>query len=582
MPETSQIGLRPSKSKKSRAKPWIAADFETITDPNDARVWAWGVAWIEHPDDVVMDNTIEGFVDYISMQDSITFFHNLRFDGTFILDYILRLGYVQIEGKAKPKPGEFKALISHNNKFYSITIAWENGVVTEFRDSAKKFPGMSIASIARTFGMEEGKGEIDYHEYRAPGHVLTHEEQDYLRRDVSILAHALATTQEAGMTRLTVGSDAMFEYKLTIGDDVFDKRFPQLSYYLDAELRRAYRGGFTYADPRFQMHVTGSGHVLDVNSLYPYVMYEMLLPYGDPEYVPGKVEPTKSHPLTIFSITFMATIKPNHIPCIQIKGNSQYTPTEYLTEISEPTTLMMTNVDFDLYNDHYDLDILEYNGGWRFKAAVGMFDEYIEKWSEIKANSQGGERLLAKYNLNNLYGKFGTNPNMQSKTAELIDNKVKLTANEPETANPVYIPIAVFVTSYGRDLTIRAAQANYATFAYADTDSLHLLQDDTPTDIEVDPDKMGAWKREYSFDSALYVRAKLYLEHRPDKEPWCDDPTCEIRHDYENAFAGLPDKVSGTLTFDDIVDGAVFHGKLIPEIVPGGVVLKDMKYELKL
>jgi hypothetical protein len=51
---------------------------------------------------------------------------------------------------------------------------------------------------------------------------------------------------------------------------------------------------------------------------------------------------------------------------------------------------------------------------------------------------------------------------------------------------------------------------------------------------------------------------------------------------YVNRLAGLPEIVSRTLTFDDLVDGRVLHGKLNPRSVPGGVILKDVPFELKL
>ncbi len=64
---------------------------------------------------------------------------------------------------------------------------------------------------------------------------------------------------------------------------------------------------------------------------------------------------------------------------------------------------------------------------------------------------------------------------------------------------PIYTAAGVFITSHARALTIRAAQASYDVFAYADTDSLHLLTDTVPDGIDVDPVRMGAGKFEYAF-----------------------------------------------------------------------------------
>ena len=69
--------------------------------------------------------------------------------------------------------------------------------------------------------------------------------------------------------------------------------FPPPDY--DAYVRKAYRGGFTWVNPRFAGRMLGEGIVLDVNSLYPSIMAGVrgeLLPFGDPRWLSG--EPPRS------------------------------------------------------------------------------------------------------------------------------------------------------------------------------------------------------------------------------------------------------------------------------------------------
>lgn len=585
-----------TKSKKTRNN--YAADFETTTDAADCRVWAWGLKDIFLDEDVEMGINMESFMSRMEYENANVYFHNLKFDGGFILYWLLTQGYAYVDSDETLEPGQFKALISDMGQFYSVTVCWSNGFTVEFRDSLKKLP-MPIRRIAKAFNLDDSKGDLDYHTFRPVGHELTAEEADYLRRDVTILAQAMRQVLNSGMTRLTVASDSLAEYKRIVSSKQFSRMFPVLSYQMDAEIRRAYRGGFTYADPRFTGKVNGSGLVFDVNSLYPYVMRSKVLPYGMPQFVKGEVIPTEHRPLTIFAITFTAKLKPGHIPCIQIKGSSMFAPTQYLTEITEPTTLSMTNVDLALYQDHYDMEILAYGGGWAFKGAEGFFNDYIDKWAKVKEESTGGIREIAKLHLNSLYGKFASNPNMSSKIPTLVDDAVKMIRGADEIRDPVYTAMGVFITSYARNLTIRAAQENYDTFAYADTDSLHLLQDTIPEGLDIHPSRMGAWKMEYAFDSSYYIRPKAYLEHRADKarddhESTCNSTCiedhehgehckpCPINHDYVNRIAGLPEHVSGALTFDDIWEGNVLTGKLSPKAVPGGIILQDVPFELKL
>lgn len=512
-------------------------------------------------------------MESISEKNATVYFHNLKFDGAFILDWLLKNDYEHTTDQRDTRNGTFKSLISDMGQFYSITVRWENGCNTEFRDSRKKIP-LSVAGIAEAFGMATTKGEIDYDAQRPIGHVMSEEERDYLRLDVTIVATALAELYESGMVRLTQASDALAEYKRVFGTQGFTKVFPVLSEYMDSEIRRAYRGGFTYCDPRTQGRKLGGGIVLDVNSLYPSVMWDDVLPYGEPEFVKGIVKPTENRPLTIFSITFVAKIKPNHIPCIQIKGNSRFGETEYLTEIKEPVTIMVTNVDWALYNDHYNITVIEYGGGWRFYGTRGMFADYIGKWRAVKEAATGGRREIAKLYLNSLYGKLASNPNVTSKIPTLDGDQVKLELGEAETRAPVYTAAAVFITSYARNLTIRAAQMNYDMFAYADTDSLHLLTNEVPANMDIHPTRFGAWDHEYTFENAYYIRAKAYLLYGG--KPGYETPR------YKTRFAGLPAHVSGTLTFDDMVPGKTVDGKLRPKTVPGGVVLVPTPFDLGL
>jgi hypothetical protein len=532
-------------------------------------VWAWGFSEIEHPEyeNVEIGNTIESFMVRVAKQNGTCYFHNLRFDGAFILDYLLNNGYIHTTEKGLENK-QFKTLISDMGKFYSITVCWETGFTTEFRDSLKKLP-MGVRRIAKAFNLEMSKGDIDYDAIRPVGHELTAEEEDYLRRDVSIVAQAMKEVIASGMKKLTVASDAMAEYKNLIGSRWFENTFPTLDYDVDRQIRRAYRGGFTYSDDRFRGKVVRSGLVLDVNSLYPSVMKFKPIPYGKPLYARGAVEATDIYPLTIFTVTFTAKLKPNHIPCIQIKGNNMFVATEYLRDIPEPTTLTVTNIDWELYNDHYDIEVLSFEDGWRFRSATGMFDKYIDKWAKIKAEATGGKREIAKLHLNSLYGKFASNPNVTSKYPILENGVVRLRRGESETRDPVYTAAGAFITAWARDITIRAAQANYHTFAYADTDSLHLLQDNLPSTLTIHPSDLGAWKHEYDFQNAYYIRPKAYLEQKYDGH-------------YVNRIAGLPISISETLTFSDLVEGKILHGKLNPQTVAGGVVLKDVPFELKL
>ena len=553
-----------ARSKRSHKKvPSYCADFETTTDENDCRVWSWGIIRVGKLTDYVDGITLDGFMAYIAQRSAHIYFHNLAFDGAFILDWLLKHDYTW--NKDNPGVKQFSTLISRMGKFYSITVVFDTGYRVEFRDSYKKLP-MSVSAIAKAFKLHDQKLEIDYEKPRPIGYIPTQQEKRYQRNDVAIVAQALEVQFNEKMTRLTAGSDSLATYKKMTGK-LFIRGFPVLSPEIDSEVRKAYRGGFTYASPRFAKKLNGPGSVYDVNSLYPSVMRTALLPYGDPIYSEGG--PITDRPLYIASITITAKLKKNHIPCIQIKKNLSFNPTSYLTEIKEPTTVVATNIDIELWKRHYDLKILSWNGTFEFRGSYGFFDKYVDHFMEIKKNSEGGLRQIAKLHLNSLYGKFATNPDITGKHPVLKNNQVSLEMNEVEMRDPVYTPMGVFITAYARKKTITSAQENYNTFAYADTDSLHLIGPTTPPDtLWVDPVELGAWKHESTFTDAVYIRAKQYAERI--------DGRLDVH------IAGMPRNIAQTLTMEDMLKGGRWDGKLIPRRVPGGVVLRNTSFTLKI
>ena len=82
---------------------------------------------------------------------------------------------------------------------------------------------------------------------------------------------------------------------------------------------------------------------------------------------------------------------------------------------------------------------------------------------------------------------------------------------------PVYIPCGAAITSYARNFTIRAAQANYhgvdaPGFIYADTDSIHCdLPPEQIKGIAIHDTEFCCWKIESEWDEAFFTRQKTYI-----------------------------------------------------------------------
>ena len=156
----------------------------------------------------------------------------------------------------------------------------------------------------------------------------------------------------------------------------------------------------------------------------------------------------------------------------------------------------------------------------------------------------------------------------------------------------MYIPVAVYTTSWARYITICAAQQNYDRFLYADTDSLHLLGKNLPETLEVDNVKLGAWKLELEFNKARYLRSKCYLElvyvTEEEREVLIEKETpAHLFLPEGRGFlykkitcAGLPEHCFSQVTWDNFHEGVKYTGKLQQRVVAGGVVLKETTFKI--
>lgn len=190
------------------------------------------------------------------------------------------------------------------------------------------------------------------------------------------------------------------------------------------------------------------------------------LPFGEGIFFKGKYIPDRIYPLYIQMITCSFELKKNKIPTIQIKNNKGYfRENEYLESSGgEIVCLVLTNIDLKLFFEHYNVYDLKFESGWKYRQIKGLFDEYIDKWIEIKneatLSGNKGMRTLAKLMLNSLYGKFATKMECQSKIPYLGDDEiVHYTITEKQEKNGIYLPMGCFITAYAREKTIRTSQS---------------------------------------------------------------------------------------------------------------------------
>lgn len=575
------------------------ADFETTTRADDCRVWAYAISEIGNPDNFEYGTTIDDFMEICAnpKQNAVYYFHNLKFDGEFIIYWLLSNGFEYVEDKKDRVSKSFTTLITDMGQFYSIEVFFEvrdkkhiNKV--KFLDSLKIL-NFSVEQIAKDFDLPISKLSIDYKAERPLGHQLTPEEVAYIRNDVEIMSRALKIMFDEGLTKMTIASDALADYKTTLPN--FKQYFPVLPNEIDEDIRQSYKGGFTYLNPLYKGKETGSGFVLDSNSMYPARMYYELLPYGKPVFFKGKYQNDPLYPLYVQRLTCVFKLKEGKIPSIQIKNNRLFMPNEYLEDSDGlPITLTLTSVDLELFLENYDIENPEWGGGWKFQAMQGLFNDYIDKWTnkKIQAKKEGNSALyrISKLCLNSLYGKFGTSSKSRKKYPTLTSDKeaIKYEFGKEETKDTIYIPMASFITSYARANIIRASEQireysmkkyGYDAWIYNDTDSIHCLLpisdiEELKETMDIDDYKLGSWKLESTFKRGKYLRQKCYIELGED-----DNLNVTV--------AGLPKKLGKYINFDNFDYGFTTAGmdidepKLTYKRVDGGVLLVGTDFTIK-
>ena len=382
----------------------FTADFETCTWLEDETyVWAWALCEIGNEDNIQIGTDINSFFELCKQYNNPKIMiHNLKFDGSFIIDFLLSNRYTLIKDKSEVKEKTFQCIISDLGAFYQI-IVYEKYYKSKIRKitfiDSLKIINMSVKDIAKTFNLPISKLEIDYNLFRERDHQLTDEEKEYIKNDVKIVALALNELFKEKLTKTTAAANALGYYKQITGRQKFEHYFPTLTFEEDSLIRPAYKGRFTYLNPIYSSahedRTVENVYILDVNSLYPSVMRYEMLPYGKPVYFEGQYKNNKLYPLYIQTLKCKFKTKKNKIPTIQIKEkNLFFASNEYIEDSGDKSFILtLTNIDLELFFDHYEVDDLEYIDGFMFRGIKGLFNEYIDYWTEkkIEAGKQGNK-----------------------------------------------------------------------------------------------------------------------------------------------------------------------------------------------
>lgn len=645
-------------SKGKRKAIELVGDFETTVYDGQKETEVWASALVPlYSENVIILHSIDETLNYlISLgRNCIVYYHNLKFDGAFWLDYLLRMGYKNaltlagFKDKKELKNGEMGYIISDSGQWYKLYFKAKDHVI-ELRDSYKLLP-FAVKKIGKDFKTRHQKLDMKYEGKRFAGCTITDKEKEYIANDVLVVKEALEIMISEGHDKLTIGSCCLSEYKQIAKHELsdWDSVFPDLykvkidrglygSSNADEYIRKSYKGGWCYVAKGKEKKAYSHGTTADVNSLYPSMMWSKSgnrYPYGLPHFWQGNIpeEALRKQRYYFVRIRCMFHVKQNYLPFIQKKGSPFYSGAEMLetsdflykgkhynalmkadgTIEKAVMELTLTCTDWILFQEHYNITELEVLDGCWFESMTGLFDTYIDKYRKIKMESTGALRTIAKLFLNNLYGKMSASKVSDYKVARI--NESGDICYETVKANdkaPGYIPVGSAITSYARNFTIRAAQANYygsdkPGFIYADTDSIHCdLYPEEMKGIKVDDVAFCCWKLETCWDYGWFVRQKTYIEHVTEEnlkqieKPYYNvkcaglPARCKelflhsVLQDYTEGQEGLNTYNQEEIAFmkekrelESFQEGIRIPGKLMPKRVEGGIILASTYFEMR-
>lgn len=346
----------------------------------------------------------------------------------------------------------------------------------------------------------------------------------------------------------TISMLAQRHWKKAEGMDYGDKEFLVNCYELqtpdgqnlDEFIRQSYRPGFLLLTSAAFEHNDGGGIILDRNSLYPYEMVSKDIPWGTPEYFTGEIpEEVSTNPRCYYFVKLRCKfkLKAGYLPYITINDwryqwgipleDSDYRDRDG-NRISETVDedgvlnevkadLVLAKTDWEIMQEAYDIEGVEFFGGCYFRTTRFAFNDYIDPLYEGKRvareNGQRAEVRVNKMLMNGLAGTLAKIRDRQTvrfefdKSTEELRVKDIMKTRSSKTKSHIHMASAIL--AYARADIYRDAVKCGSRFLYSDTDSLHLSGTEVPDFLKIS-DKLGDYKIEHKFTKAVYFKRKMY------------------------------------------------------------------------
>lgn len=478
------------------------------------------------------------------IKNLVIYDYNLAFEWSFIFPILKKQGFTFKQEINKDDEFVFNSICTK-----SVSSVWEarikfgkkNGIVI-FRDLAKIYGG-GLGKVAKNFGLQTQKGEIDYNKNRLKeGYVPTKEEKEYCFNDtfiiVEILQKIINEDDKDFFQSLSSASYAMrdllkrsYPKKLKPYKE-FRKDYPCLDRKETEFLRHTVSGGLCYANPLFQFKdIKEKVAHIDAHSMHPSSAYLYPYPYGKGVYGIGK--PNSYYRVINACHVYISYSGVNLHSVIQLIGN----PITYRTE------LWLWDFEIETMKKAYqDLEI-EYVDYYQYQVKMLPFRKFYKHHFDLKeqAGREGNkyEKARHKLFLNSSYGKLLEKPHLiiHENIIDIdgiIDSKCypkerKEKQGEEEWENSLinakytYLPIGSCIPARSRCRLVELAlKLGKEYCCYFDTDSIFFIWNETTqkrynTYVNL-KDELGGWGLEEICERAQFTAPKRYKTQNEDNE----------------------------------------------------------------
>jgi hypothetical protein len=551
-------------------------DINTGQKIYNQRVWLAGYKNLETMESTTFTTLDEFMEDILSRGDNQNTeyaFHNLKFDGSFIVPYLLTHNY-ECVNTGKPQSGQFSVLVDSRNYWYSINIQVTKRRRVLLWDSLKLFP-TALEYLPELYATPTHKIQEDkyfYESIRPVGHKPTKRELEYFENDLQVPAEALNKHIELYGLRFkkTQASQAFYNFEQSF--KAWKLRFPALTTEQDSLIRPAYWGGISLVPKGKEGKDFHYLSILDINSSYPDKAANCKLPYGNCVLEAGEGHHPDMSKFWVAEALVEFTLKPNCLPCIPAKGVMEGQIVEdkdddhdkWLDDSKGIVVLRFTNIDYITIQESYKFTVHHWmwsmHWAWKVHKEIAKFvnmnNEIKVKYSKLAKTVKISDpkyaeyltkRNRAKIDNNAFYGKYGEDIIKEGKTPYLEDGEVIWRVDrreEQKEGKRKFLPVAMAITAWGRQQLVRMANILGEYLLYVDTDSVHYLREgqyriDAAIKagiVTMDAEKLGAWKHEANMDKGRYLRSKCYMEGNIIE----NEETGEKEWELEATVAGLP------------------------------------------